>query len=306
MSTPTLTTGLASEAGHFYDKDGLPAYDVPNKSTATKCPTCGGSMRGAAAKEKTLACNDCDEGGYIYDLRPATLTDAKKLDLARGVTTITKVLSSPAITNYLLRQQAEAAYTAPAAISNLPFEEWMAKIQADAAEHAKQARNKGTDIHATLERGLNGDTLEGYAYREWYDVFRAGAIQTWDYLPKFHAEKSFTSGYGFGCKVDGVVFPCDEFPNGLVVDFKTKDFSFGMSMKPYDDNVMQLAANAHAAGIPDAEKWNIWFDRTHPIVGFVKIGEDEAKVGWTMFKHCLALSHIRDGWKPSWAFPLEF
>ncbi len=304
-TTPSYTTGMASEASHWYDKDGNPAYDVPNESKAIKCPVCTGSLRSAAAKALTAACPHCDAEGWQYpEMRPATLRDAKKLDLCHSVTGITKVLANYNIVAYQLRQLAEACYTAPAEIEAFRaagnFEDWHKRVSFDAAQHASQAATVGTNIHATVERGIRGESLAGYQYAAWFDAFRGEWEKRFGFWPAWKAERSYTHrGLGFGGKMDA---HADDTPIGpIILDHKSKDIDKMEKMpRAWDSEVMQLAAGRELCRIPGARGFNTFFDRKEPVCFIVEASEAELVRGWQLFRHCLAIKQIQDNYRPSW------
>jgi len=300
MNTPNVLPSFAIEAGHWYDRDGNARYEVPKAPIKAKCPTCTGAMRSAEQKATTAACTVCGPDGYVFtenpEKRATNLGDARKLDLCPSVTGIIRVMAAPGLERYKLMQFAQAAWTAPAEIKGMDFEPWLLAVDKDAKEHARQAAQKGTDIHATIEKGLMGEDLTSYLYADWYDAVVKACTEAWGTMPAFEPERSFTSvEWGFGCKADGI---CRS--TNLVADFKTKDFK-GEEPELQDDHLMQLAGNAVAAGMPNASGAIIFVDREFPKVVIRKATSEQMVRGWAMFQHCLALKQLVDGFRPSWA-----
>src|SRR6056300_705776 len=98
----------ATESGHWYEKDGTPAYKVPMAKDPNK-------------------------------MRNTTLRDAKKLGLLPSVTTIIKEAAKPGLTNWIINQNIMAALTVPR-IAGESDEDFIKRITSDATEQAKQAR----------------------------------------------------------------------------------------------------------------------------------------------------------------------
>lgn len=156
----------ASEEGHWYTKNGEPAYtQISQKGTE----------------------------------RPTTLRDARKLNLVPSVTTILKVADKPALTAWKVRQALLAALTLPQEEGE-SLDAFMRRADADAKEQARAAAEEGSRIHAAvecffLERPYSSDYAEHVA----------GAVAcVKDAFPgrEWSAEKSFASEMGFGGKVD--------------------------------------------------------------------------------------------------------
>lgn len=157
----------AAESGHWYQPDGTPAYEVPNKS----------------------------KGG----MRPTRITDAKKLGLYPSVTTIAKVLAAPALTNWLIEQAYLSMGTLPE-IDGESIDDRIKRAKQDAQEQVKQAADRGTKIHGGIEHyygtGLVDNDYADYitATRNELDYFYGS--QEW------RPEKSVCNPMGYGGKVD--------------------------------------------------------------------------------------------------------
>jgi len=117
---------FSSESGHWYERDGTPAYTVPNKS----------------------------KGG----MRPTRITDAKKLDLVPSVTTVIRVLAAPALTNWLVETNLLALATLPK-IKGETIDARIVRAKRDAKEQVIKAAEMGTEIHGAIERFFSGDVV---------------------------------------------------------------------------------------------------------------------------------------------------
>jgi hypothetical protein len=221
----------AKEGGHYYQADGTPCYEVPNKS----------------------------KGG----MRPTTLRDAKKMGLFPSVTTILKLLAAPNLEQWKQKQIMMAALTLPH-IEGENLAQFEKRVWDDAGEQSRVAREEGTRIHGIIEGYYSGETMTlSETDTKFLDGVRnaldeAFGEQTWC------AEKSFSSPLGFGGKVD-LHSPF------VIIDYKTKDFTEDDLKKPfsYENHILQLSAYRRGLGYPDAEIANVFISRTVP--GLVKV-----------------------------------
>jgi len=217
------------ESTHWYDQQGQPAYTVI----------------GANGKE-----------------RNTTLRDARKLNLVPSVTTILGVPAKPALENWKLNQALLAVLTLPQ-LPDESLDDFMIRARADSKQHAIEAAARGTAIHADVEAGFrdNRDSVAYAAVKEALDGHFPG--QTWV------AEDSFCNE-GYGGKIDlysmGGFNLGLEWPDGIVVDLKTKDGLKGKDPAKlvFDDHGMQLSAYAQGLGIDNPTRVSIFIDRQHP------------------------------------------
>src|SRR3990167_8323526 len=191
---------LASEAGHWYDREGNPVYEVPR----------------------------ADGKG----MRPATLADARKLNLFPGVTGIINCAAKPGLERWKVIQGILSALTLPE-IEGEPLDVFAERAMKDSQEQARKAAEKGTAIHAAIERfyasrSVDVDTLV------YVNGVEKEIGQKYPNQFAWLAEKSFASDWGYGCKVD-LVSP------EVIIDFKTKEFSDTSKKLAWDEHAMQLA-----------------------------------------------------------------
>lgn len=254
-------TIIAKESGHWYDKDGNPAYTQPNKSKPG-------------------------------EERPTSLRDAKKLNLFPSVTTVLKIVAAPGLEIWKQQQLLHAAATLPA-IEGESTDDWCKRVVIDAGEHGKEARDKGTAIHGAIERYfLRKDVPE---YKE--EVKRV--IELLDDLGIKHVstEKSFASDYGYGGKVD--FEGTDSKGRPVVIDFKTQDFRC-QKKRQYPEMINQLSAYSIGLGKSDARLINIFISRNLeiPEVDHYEWTVDECCTGWEKFQLVLKLWQLEKGYKP--------
>ena len=220
------------ESTHWYDQKGLPAYTVI----------------GANGKE-----------------RATTLRDARKEGYVPSVTTIIKVAAAPGLENWKINQALMAALTLPKNEGE-SLDAFMVRAKQDSKEQAINAAQRGTEIHADIERGFLGES-DSVAYRS---VRQALELllpnKTWI------AEDSFSSPLGFGGKVDLYS------PSGIVVDFKTKDGLEGKDAAKlvYDEHGMQLSAYALGLDLKAAKRVSIFIDRANPEIVLSHVWDTES------------------------------
>lgn len=219
----------ATSAGHWYHRDGSPAYEVE------------------AAK-----------GG----MRATTLRDARKLDLVPSVTNILKVAAKPGLEVWKQTQLVHSCLTLPR-IAGESEDDFAKRVVTDANEQARKAREKGTEIHGSIEHYFKGGSVPS----EHKPVIQAIEMAFADIGLKgpWKAEKSFACDLGYGGKLD--------LNNGdAVIDFKTKGQWKDTDKIAYDEHGMQLAAYVRGlGGNQDTRRINIFVSTEE--LGKVKVVE---------------------------------
>jgi hypothetical protein len=220
MSNATFQ--IASESGHWYEKDGTPAYTQPNKSKPGK-------------------------------MRPTTLRDARKLGLVPSVTSILKMAAKPMLERWKLNQLMLAALTLPA-VEGESVSEYEARLWEDANAQSKAAREAGTQIHGYIEAAFQGKTVPNEGM-PWVHAVETALLEAFG-EQEWIAEKSFASELGFGGKIDlqspGVIV------DYKTKDLAKMDMKNPMS---YDNNKMQLSAYRKGLGQHDAKIANLYISR---------------------------------------------
>lgn len=254
-----MSTVIATQAGHWYDKEGNPAYTYLNKKGEEK---------------------------------PTTLRQARTMGLFPSVTTIMKVKAQPGLEIWKQNQILQAAATLPA-IEGESTDDWCKRVIADAGEHGKDARDKGTAIHGAIERHFLGLPVEEYGT----EVGKVVALIDSLGITHIETEKSFSHASGYGGKVDFIGE--DAVGNPVVIDFKTTDFK-GKGKKHWPEMVIQLAAYAKGLGKTDARLINVFVSRNlnEPEVDHYEWPADEIKKGMIQFKLLLALWQCEKGYVP--------
>jgi hypothetical protein len=215
------------ESGHWYQRDGTPCYEVPNKT----------------------------KGG----MRRTTLTDARKLDLVPSVTTILGVASKQGLERWKQEQMMLAALT----LERRPDEAekaFLARIWEDAAAQATKAAERGKRCHGAIQNHLTGHGLTEHQFDY---LPQAKAVQR--KLLGLYGTRNWTTerpfaytagGMGYGGRSDLYAMPPDFAPllPTVIGDVKTKEFTTDdITIKPikalaFDEHAMQLAAYAKGYG----------------------------------------------------------
>jgi hypothetical protein len=250
-----MTTIIArsAESVHWYKQDGGPMYTVKAKDGSD---------------------------------RPTTLRDARKFDLVPSVSTLLKVVAKPGLEVWKNEQMLLAALTLPRA-QNETEKAFIARIVADSKETGKQAAERGTRVHESIEKWYGGNKEVAHvdiakAFEEKvFDHFGTHPFQEW------RTEISFASNLGYGGKVDLHCNPDETAPLGIVIDAKTKEFGPDDDVVAYDEMLLQLSAYRHGLGLPHARCANVFASVTHHgLIKVVEWSEADLRKGWEMFQ-CL-------------------
>lgn len=156
---------FVSQAGHWYTRDGSPAY--------------------------TITSNDGKE-------RHTTLRDARKLNLVPSVTTILNIAAKPGLELWKQQQLLLAALTLPK-VDSESEDDYIDRIIRDSKEQGKAAADAGTDIHASIESFYLGKPRASHLSHVKGTVdalLKSFGRQSWA------AEKSFAHELGYGGKCD--------------------------------------------------------------------------------------------------------
>lgn len=165
------------EGVHWYHRDGSACYEVPD-STGKRMIT-------------------------------PTLVHARKLGLLPGFSAVERIMASPGLERYKIRQAVLAALTLPR-IADESDEAFLKRVDTDGMAHARNRADEGKEIHKAIEQFLRGKT---------YDV-------------RWHAQVSAVAKY------------LHTLGNDWVADFKSKQTLAGLKDYElfYDNHIMQLVA----------------------------------------------------------------
>ena len=240
-----LTADHGKESGHFYRRDGTPAYSYINKKGEEK---------------------------------PTTLRQARTENLVPSVTTILNCAAKPGLDNWKIDQAILAALTCPR-IDDEPEADYLLRIKLDAREQAKKAAERGTLIHAWVQQGFEG---KYEPVRQIMIDLEDERLKFYDSAQKTLAEcgptgwiceKSFAAD-GYGGKVD--LFFND------VIDIKTTEKDLA-TIKTWDEHAIQLAAYRNGLGLYQARCGILYIHVKTAESKLIWIPEVELQRGWRMF-----------------------
>jgi len=254
--TPHIAEGM-----HWYDSRGLPAYTVK-------------------AKDGTD--------------RPATLRDARKLNLLPSVTSIIRCAAAPGLEHWKQNQVLMAALTLPKQ-ENESEQDYMNRIMQDSKEQARKAAERGTEIHAAIQGYYEGKSVHKGLWMFVENVVEA--VKDWAGEQEWTPEQSFAHGLGFGGKVD-------LSSQGYVLDFKTKDWDYEGTLKVWDEHAMQLAAYRVGLSAENAKCAIVFVSTKVPgLVHLAPVKEEHLQRGWQMFQGLLAYWKAKNDYQPKleWA-----
>jgi len=266
---------MSFESGHYYDRSGLPCHTQPTKPGA-KNPT-----------------------------RATTVSDAKKLGLLPSVSGITRMMASPGLENYKLRQVAEECYNRPP-IGDESLRDYQSYVLDKAGQPARDAADFGTVVHAAIEAVLAGKVWSGpetatYPSTGQQMPVKAIIQPVIDLLGAKgvsvrHTERVLTHQMGYAGTTD-LVGSRDRMTT--ICDFKTKadwtdaDLKRGLA---YDEHGMQLAAYANGLPLYPQRLINVFISTDSP--GKYHVHEwpanDHDRL-WRQFLHLLAYWQLSNG-----------
>ena len=245
-----------SESGHFYLPNGDTAYRIVGKN----------------GKE-----------------RNTTVKDARELGLLPSVTTIIGCAAKPALDVWKQQQAILAALTLPR-LEEESEESWLSRVVTDSKEHAKQAAERGTQIHGVIEAFYEGvylPELPAYVRVVESTINAHFGQQLWV------AEKSFAHG-GYGGKCDLISRPhFHPKTDGFVIDFKTTEKDVD-KLDYFFDHQMQLAAYRHGFDMPNARCAIVYVNAQENKAKLLEIPDADLRIGWECFSPLLAFYRAKN------------
>lgn len=251
--TDSAKNDFPSESGHYYYADGRPCYEVPMKT-----------RKG--------------------EFRPTRITDAIKMGLAPGVTTITAVAHKPGLEIWKQEQVLMAALTTSRRDGESD-DDFRRRIKTDAKEQAAKAAARGTLVHGAIERALRGESVPDDCKPQVAAVLRRLEHFNHPETATWATERSFCYRGLYGGKVDLHAKPTMKVP-GIVVDFKGKEGDLS-NVKVYDENIMQVAAYREGLRLPGARGAVIFFSRDLPEAKLIEFSDAELTKGYKQFRALL-------------------
>lgn len=238
--------------------------------------------------------------GASGKLRPTTLRDARKLQLYPSYSTIVQaVLAKPGLDMWKQNQLLDACSTYPYDV----FDEagWRKKVTARAAEKSRKAAERGTEIHDKMEQAIISgidkykDDVDYKFIEPIYEFVMSNIKQKIGI--ELITESSFTHSLGYAGRVD----LCSPTNEGIVLDFKTKEFTKETLSKVqvYSEHGMQLSAYREGLGLPKARCYNLFISVTEPgTYKLIEHEEEELQKSFNKFKCLLEYWQIDNNYKP--------
>ncbi len=249
---PANNKPIASEAGHWYDREGNPVYTVPR----------------------------ADGKG----IRNTTLRDARKLMLAPSVSGIISMAAKPGLDKWKQDQMMEAARL----ICRLQGEDQASfdkRTRDKADEISSEARRKGTEVHAAVEQYYSGVPFSG-DYSVIVDSVASALVAEYG-ISTGTVEKSFYHPSGYGGKPD--MYGPNLMIDFKTKKYE-KDVAFNnpavVKKFIYDEHPMQLGAYRRGVDIPHALCINVFINVAEGREGEVAIyehSEEDIKIAEEKF-----------------------
>jgi len=255
-----------SESGHWYTREGQPAYSVVGKNNK---------------------------------LRGTTLRDARTLDLCPSVTTILGVAAKPGLDIWKQQQVLLSALTLPRQDGE-PEQSWLERVMMDSKQTGRVAADRGTTIHAIIQAFFEGDWIP-----ETLSMCRPveEAIKAHFGELLLLPELSFAHPLGYGGKADLIAKSRHDW-DGVVIDIKTKETEDISKAEIYPEHGMQLAAYRHGFKMSKARCANVFvgYKMVNGITQFtgVKVVEhepDDLERYWLMFTKLLEFWQLKNNHK---------
>jgi hypothetical protein len=239
-----LTAEHGKEGGHFYRQDGTPAYTYINKKGEEK---------------------------------PTTLREARKETphLVPGTTTITGLSPKPGLRNWIIDQTILSCLTLPK-IEGESEVDYIKRIKDDSKAQSLKAAETGTRIHAYIQQGFCGESLDEDGMR-YYTSAQKCLLEAVGTI-KWQIESSFaTDKYGG---------KCDLHSEDYVIDFKSTEKDLA-NIQTWDEHDLQLAAYREGLKIPQAKCAILYISVKTAESKLIWIPEDKLQRGWLKFTHLL-------------------
>lgn len=253
-----------SQNSHWYYSDKTPCHQVPNKSKPG-------------------------------ELRPTTLTDARKLGLLPSVTSICKLLVKPQLESWKQEQAVLAALTLPR-VAGEDDQTFAKRVVEDAESIALNAAQKGTKIHNAIERYLMTgekcvDEEVAHLVEPFYDWSNANILDV-----KL-CEAVLISPDGYAGRLD---LKADFAGLGIkYADFKSRKPTKGKIISYVDDG-FQLSGYRRADQGFEFGCLSLLINSEEPSIPFVKEWtQEELIIGEEVFMHLFEIWKLVKNYTPT-------
>ena len=272
--TPEKKEEIASEGGHWYLPDGTPYYTYVNKKGETK---------------------------------NVTLRQARLVNAYPSVTGVTGILNKTGLNIYhqrhvfdavirLMRADSEKASRILNEYDAEALEKWWKfEVREAAGEHSKKASDRGTALHAEIERFLRGDLIHDKSWLPHIANIVRVTCQLGINIREGQPEKSFGHRFGFGGKVD--YHSLKDTP--VLIDFKSKEKIDLKKKYGTNGHKMQLAAYREGLGLPDTTRCiNIFVGCEDRQIMPVEWTRSDIGQAWEEFKLLLRIWKMENKYYP--------
>jgi len=211
-----------------------------------------------------------------------TLRQARKLGLFPSVTTILKSISSYGLVNWQIENGIKTAYMNPP-MKDETEDNWLDRIIEESREITRHAAERGTEIHAAIEKYLESGKLPKD------DVLKASCQGVKGLLDgsKYEVETPFCS------KRLGWAGRADITTEHSVIDIKTVEMNKKSYSWPYFKHGLQLAAYAMGLNMHSARLINIYVCRLSGTCKAIEWGIDTRYAPEELKR---AYGHLYEAW----------
>ena len=200
--------------------------------------------------------------------RATTLRDARKLNLYPSVSGIMDQIAKPGLDNWKQNQVFYAALTLPRP-EGISDDDFLKIVRQDAAEEARQAAERGDEIHNALEELWKWKLFDIRAHPK--DICEI-ALDAKELIIGYTDKERFIAEHTFACD-EGYGGMIDLHNDDWLIDYKGKEITdeqwelYQAGKNPriaWPNNCQQLTAYDHGIGNPGRRLVNVFIDRNIP------------------------------------------
>lgn len=230
--------------------------------------------------------------------RPATLRDARKLNLLPGFSGVDRMIHNHWLERWKKDQAVLAALTL-ARMPGEPDEDYLRRIDLDGSSRASEAASEGKAIHQAIEASFANEVYNS-SYKPHVRAVWAILADNFAEVDDWVSERTFACPTGYGGAID-----LHSPSHRVILDIKGADFGPDSDKRLTYTQHRQLAAYAHGLGwgLGTYRAGNVFVSRSSP--GHVKYHEwelEELAEGLDTFLHALAIwcnvNKMQTRWEP--------
>lgn len=231
-------------------------------------------------------------------MRSTTLRDARKLNLFPSVTSILGIFAKPQLDKWKMQQVALAAMRLERTADE--SDDYFAdRIIDEAFDQVEQAADLGSRIHEAIEKHYDGEAVPDDLSIYTKPVFAWQAQKQVNFIER---EKVLVNPqHGFAGTMD---IACTYGGDGIgTIDFKTRKTKPDVEVKPYDGQIMQIAAYGATYwgehNLPRLFGANVYISTTEP--GRLEVctyTPQQLMAEWEVFKMACAIWRHQKNYDP--------